>query len=53
MVVRNQIESIGSFLGETSSVNKGFLGNESVDGLSDVWLNGVCDDGDDAVAVWD
>ena len=53
MIIRNQIESIGSFLGKTGSIDEILLGDEGVDCLGDVRLNGVCDDGDDAIAVWD
>lgn len=53
MIIRDEVESISRFLGETSGIDEFLLGNESIDCLSDVRLNGVCDDGDDTVAVWD
>lgn len=53
MIIRNQIKPIGGFLGKASGIDESLLGNEGVHRLRDVWLDGVCDDGDDAVAVWD
>lgn len=53
MIVRNEIQPIGRLGGETRGIDEIFLGDEGVYGAGDVWLDGVCDYGDDAVAVGD
>lgn len=53
MVIRDEVQAIGRLLHKARRVNQVLLRDQGVDGLSDVGLNGVGDDGDDAVGVGD